>query len=126
MGVPAFKIKDLIEQHQIKVFSSNYALYGDLSQRVMKLLEHYTPNVEVYSIDECFLGLKGLKELPKYATRIRSTVIRNTGIPVSIGIAPTKTLAKLANKIAKKNPTFIKIIFMFFRFVQGGVYLLTY
>lgn len=103
MGVPYFQIKDLVQQHQISIFSSNYTLYADISARIMNNLARFTPEVEVYSIDECFLGLKGLNNLPEYASRIRSTVIRNTGIPVSIGIAPTKTLAKLANKIAKKS-----------------------
>jgi DNA polymerase V len=110
MGVPYFQIKDLVQKHQISIFSSNYTLYADMSARIMNNLARFTPDVEVYSIDECFLGLKGLRELPKYATRIRSTVIRNTGIPVSIGIAPTKTLAKLANKIAKKNPTGVCVL----------------
>ncbi len=110
MGVPYFQIKDLVQKHQIAIFSSNYTLYADMSARIMNNLARFTPDVEVYSIDECFLGLKGLRGLAEYATRIRSTVIRNTGIPVSIGIAPTKTLAKLANKIAKKNPTGVCVL----------------
>ncbi len=105
MGVPAYHIKSLIEKNQVAVFSSNYTLYGDMSQRVMNCLAEFSPNIEVYSIDEAFLDLGGfnLSELKDYAQKIRARVMRNTGIPVSIGIAPTKTLAKLANHIAKKE-----------------------
>ncbi|MBN8702737.1 MAG: Y-family DNA polymerase [Bacteroidetes bacterium] len=107
MGVPAFEIKDLIEKKNIRVFSSNYALYGDISNRVMNTLRNFTPNMEVYSIDESFLLLNGFEkfDLIKYAQKIRKTVIKHTRIPVSIGIAPTKVLAKLANKKAKKSIT---------------------
>ncbi len=106
MGSPAFKCRDLIKQHGIKVFSSNYALYGDMSQRVMETLSQFTPEMEVYSIDEAFLSLTGFRhlDLTDYASHIRITVKKWTGIPVSIGIGPTKTLAKVANRIAKKNP----------------------
>jgi len=105
MGTPFFKSTDLIKKYQIKVFSSNYALYGDMSQRVMNTLYHYTPLLEVYSIDEAFLSLTGLNpsSLRETAQVIRSTVKRATGIPVSIGIASTKVLAKLANKYAKRE-----------------------
>ncbi|HEY9827604.1 MAG TPA: Y-family DNA polymerase [Stenomitos sp.] len=106
MGIPAFKIRDLIEQHRIQVFSSNYALYGDLSRRVMATLATFTPELEVYSIDEAFLNLAGFPshDLQHYAQRIRHTVEQWTGIPISIGIAPTKTLAKVAGSIAKSRP----------------------
>ncbi len=103
MGAPYFKVAELIKQHQVTVFSSNYTLYADLSARMMNNLARFTPEVEVYSIDECFLQFKGISDLDQYAKHIRESVIQNTGIPVSIGIAPTKTLAKLANKIAKKS-----------------------
>ncbi|PYF68478.1 Y-family DNA polymerase [Pedobacter nutrimenti] len=106
MGVPAFQIKDLIEEKQVHVFSSNYTLYGDMSNRVMTTLSRFSPNVEIYSIDEAFLLFDGFDHynLSDYARIIVQTTTKNTGIPISIGIAPTKTLAKLANKIAKKDP----------------------
>lgn len=103
MGEPYFKVKDLLERHRVAVFSSNYALYGDMSQRVMKTLQQYSPEVEIYSIDEAFLNLEGFRDLPQLAAHIRETVRQWTGIPVSIGIAPTKTLAKVANETAKKK-----------------------
>ncbi|MBK8815187.1 MAG: Y-family DNA polymerase [Methylococcaceae bacterium] len=104
MGTPYFKIPDLIKQHNIKILSSNYALYGDMSRRVMQVLGRFTPTMEVYSIDECFLDLSGFsQDLTTYSNTIAKTVKQGTGIPVSIGIAPTKTLAKLANKLAKKG-----------------------
>lgn len=108
MGVPLFKIKSKIEQHSIEVYSSNYVLYGDLSARVMATLSHYSPEVEIYSIDEAFVDLSWLSgdELRKYAVSIRRTIMKWTGIPVSIGIAPTKTLAKIANRVAKKQPQY--------------------
>jgi DNA polymerase V len=107
MGEPAFKIKDTIERYNVAVFSSNYTLYGDMSQRVMNTLASFTPDIEIYSIDEAFLGLHGFSyvDLIEYARQIRKTTMRNTGIPISLGIAPTKTLAKVANHIAKKQPT---------------------
>ena len=109
MGQPFFKIKHLVEKHQIAVFSSNYALYADMSQRVIDTLRTFTPKMEVYSIDESFLDLRGLPDTETVAgrlalgTKIRDTVKRWTGIPVSVGIAETKTLAKVANKLAKKG-----------------------
>lgn len=104
MGAPAFKYQSVFEKQNIKVFSSNYALYGDMSQRVMNTLSQFTPDVEVYSIDEAFLKFSGFDyyKLDDYVRQIKSTVDRNTGIPVSIGVAPTKALSKIANKIAKK------------------------
>lgn len=105
MGVPAFQIRHLIRKHDVQVFSSNYALYGDLSQRVMETLQQFSPEVEVYSIDEAFLNLSGFTtiNLTDYGRRIRATVKQWTGIPVSVGIAETKTLAKIANHVAKRT-----------------------
>ena len=105
MGVPLFKIRKAIEQHSIEVYSSNYVLYGDLSGRVMAILANFSPDVEIYSIDEAFVDLSWLSgsALREYALSIRKTVYQWLGIPISIGIAPTKTLAKVANRIAKKN-----------------------
>ncbi|KQN35811.1 hypothetical protein ASE92_06600 [Pedobacter sp. Leaf41] len=103
MGAPFFKIKDEIAKHNIAVFSSHYTLYGDISARVMTNLARFTPDVEVYSIDECFLGLKGYDCLQNYGKEMRDTVIQHTGIPISVGIAPTKVLAKVANKTSKKH-----------------------
>ena len=104
MGVPAYQIKNEIERYGIGVFSSNYTLYGDMSNRVMTMLSSYSPNIEVYSIDECFLDFSGFEryDLKEYGEDIVRAVTKGTGIPVSMGIAPTKTLAKVANKFAKK------------------------
>jgi DNA polymerase V len=104
MGIPVFKVRHLIEQHQVQLFSSNYSLYADLSARVMTILDEFTPSLEVYSIDEAFLDLTGVcsQDPFAYGQRIRQTVNRETGIPVCVGIGPTKTLAKLANFAAKK------------------------
>lgn len=108
MGEPAFKIRPLIEKHGVRVFSSNYVLYGDMSRRVNDVLNRFSPEVEIYSIDETFLDLSGFghRDLWDYAQEMRSAVRRWTGIPTCVGIGPTKTLAKVANAIAKKNPTF--------------------
>ncbi len=105
MGVPAFEIKQLVKQHNISVFSSNYELYGDMSRRVVDTLLHFTPNLEVYSIDESFLDLGNFYNvnLQDYARTIKDTVRIWTGIPVAVGVAPTKTLAKVANRISKKS-----------------------
>ncbi len=104
MGEPLFKAEEIIKKHNVYVFSSNYTLYGDMSHRVMTTLEHFSPEVEIYSIDEAFINLEGFshKDLTDYCRLIRNTVRKWTGIPVSIGIAETKTLAKLANRFAKK------------------------
>ncbi len=102
MGAPLFKVKDAIKRHGILVFSSNYTLYGDISSRVMQTLEQFSPHVEVYSIDEAFLDLSDMGAMEEYGQKIRSTVIRHVGVPVCVGIGPTKTLAKLANYGAKK------------------------
>ncbi len=106
MGAPEFQVRDLIKQHDIRVFSSNYALYGDLSHRVMKILENYSPNVEVYSIDEAFLNFSGMTilELNVYGAEIQHRILKWLSIPIGIGFAPTKALSKVANKIAKKFP----------------------
>lgn len=104
MGAPAFQYKSLFSQKNIQVFSSNYPLYGDMSSRVMRILERYTPNIEIYSIDEAFLQFKGFEHfnLDQQARKMKKQVQQWTGIPISIGIAPSKGLAKIANKIAKK------------------------
>ena len=102
MGVPAYQIKDLVSSHGVSVFSSNYALYGDMSGRVMSILAGLVPELEVYSIDEAFINLDGIQDIQSLGTKIVNQVTRGTGIPVSLGIAPTKTLAKAANKFAKK------------------------
>jgi len=115
MGAVAFKYESVFKQHQINVFSSNYALYGDLSQRIMNILTQFTPDVEVYSIDEAFLQFKGFEnyDLHNYGIEIKNKVEKWTGVPISIGIAPTKALSKIANKIAKK-----------FAIKTGNVYLI--
>jgi DNA polymerase V len=104
MGAPAFEYEALFRQHQVEVFSANFALYGDMSHRVMDILRDYSPEVEVYSIDEIFLRLEGFEQynLQQYGLEMKTKVHKWTGIPISVGIAPTKALAKLANRIAKK------------------------
>jgi DNA polymerase V len=106
MGLPAFQLADMLQEQHIEVFSSNYALYGDMSARVMTTLAQWTPDVEIYSIDEAFLHLTALspEALPAYGQTMRTTIQQWTGVPVSIGIAATKTLAKLANRLAKRSP----------------------
>lgn len=107
MAVPWYQMKDLAKRHSIIAFSSNYSLYADLSNRVMSLLSRFSPDQEVYSIDESFLDLTGItNNHTDYAQRIRQTIRQCIGIPVCVGIAPSKTLAKLANHVAKKNPRF--------------------
>lgn len=105
MASPAFMMRSLIEKHNVAVFSSNYTLYGDMSQRIMETLGNFVPSMEIYSIDEAFLDLHsiGKTNLLELGFSIRKTIRKNIGIPVSIGIAPTKTLAKMANRHAKKN-----------------------
>ncbi len=104
MGMPLFKAESLIKKNNAAVLSSNYALYADMSSRVMQTLGTFTPSIEIYSIDEAFLDLQGISaDLTQYCKQIRKTCIRWTGIPVSIGIAKTKTLAKVANHLAKKS-----------------------
>ena len=101
MGVPFFKIRDITGGNDIAVLSSNYTLYGDLSHRLMSTLQFLFPQVEVYSIDEAFLYLEGMNNLEETAKKARETVHQWLGLPISIGIGPTKTLAKVANKLAK-------------------------
>jgi DNA polymerase V len=104
MGQPWFECKALAEEHGILALSSNYALYADMSNRVMAILSAYSPRHEVYSIDECFVDLTGTPHLKETSYQMRERVIAWTGVPVCVGIGPTKTLAKLANHIAKKHP----------------------
>lgn len=105
MGAPIFEIKDLVKTHSISVHSSNFALYGDLSDRVMKIIASMFPEIEYYSVDEAFLDVSEYRpdQLESLAYRLRDTIQQWVGIPVSVGIAPTKVLAKVASKIAKKN-----------------------
>ena len=112
MGAPWHLSKEHFRKAGVVVRSSNYMLYGDMSGRVMRVLADFTPNLEIYSIDEAFLGLGGFElRLEAHARELRATVLQWTGIPVSVGIAPTKTLAKVPNRLAKKDP------------VSGGVVL---
>ncbi len=106
MGAPIFKCQDLVQRHGVEVFSANFVLYGDMSNRVMSVLAQFTPNLEIYSIDEAFLSLRGLEHcgLQTVGRTIRAGVKQQTGIPVSVGIAPTKTLSKVANHYAKDHP----------------------
>ena len=115
MAAPEFKIRPFLKEHDIKVFSSNYPLYGDLSERVMKIMELFTPNVEVYSIDEAFLDFNGMEitDYQSYGRQMKEAVWKWVGLPICIGFAPTKTLAKAANRIAKK-----------YQEKTGGVYLI--
>lgn len=114
MGDPLFKIRDIVNKHKVAVFSGNMALYGDMSQRVRWVLEDFAPSIEVYSIDEAFLDLRGMQNIDfdQYAKTISKTCYKMTSIPVSVGIAPTKTLAKIASKLCKQYPR-----------LQGGCYM---
>jgi DNA polymerase V len=104
MGGPWFKLKDLARKHNILALSSNYALYADMSNRVMSVLSEFGAHQEIYSIDECFLDLGGQQgNLTQYGQQIRQRILQWLGLPVSVGIAPSKTLAKLANNLAKKR-----------------------
>ena len=104
MGVPLFKVKDIVEKEKVVVFSSNYTLYADMSRRVMNIISSSSPYTEIYSIDEAFVELSSLSvDYESYAHQLRQTILQHTGIPVSIGIASTKTLAKVANHKAKKD-----------------------
>ncbi|HUC89358.1 MAG TPA: Y-family DNA polymerase [Patescibacteria group bacterium] len=108
MGAPAFKYKYIFNQHKVTTFSANFEIYGDISKRITALLATITPKIEVYSVDESFLDLSELliEDYEAWGRAIRAIVLKNIGVPVSIGIAPTKTLAKLASEIAKKNPEY--------------------
>lgn len=105
MGAPLFQYRTLCQQHQVKIFSSNYALYADMSQRVMSTLQLFCPDMEIYSIDEAFLKLNNFTyfNLTRYTQNIQEKIKQWVGIPVSIGLGPTKTLAKIANYQAKKT-----------------------
>ncbi|MEO6760558.1 MAG: Y-family DNA polymerase, partial [Saprospiraceae bacterium] len=105
MGAAVFEIRDAVRRHGVKVFSSNYPLYGDLSARVMNTLRRFAPATEVYSIDEAFLDFAGMQrfDLPAYALKIRQAILREQGLPCCVGISETKVLAKLANRLAKKD-----------------------
>src|SRR5574344_2493796 len=96
MGAPAFKHQEVFDKHGVRVFSANFALYGDMSNRVMSILSGYSPEMEIYSIDECFLKLTGFEHynLLDYGQQMRQKVVKWTGVPVSVGFAPTKSLAK--------------------------------
>jgi DNA polymerase V len=104
MGEPYFKRKEFIEEHGVEVWSSNYALYGDMSARIMNILSQFAPEIEVYSVDEAFMSLPGFKgeEIAQHCRKIRETVRKWVRIPISVGAATTKTLAKVANEKAKK------------------------
>lgn len=106
MGAPEFQMRQVLKQHNVTVFSSNYALYGDMSSRVMAVLGQFTPNIEVYSIDEAFLNFDGMSipDCQQYGLEMKRRTLKWLGIPVSVGFAPTKALAKVANKIARKFP----------------------
>ena len=120
MGDPYFQVKDFLKQHNVQVFSSNYTLYGDMSRRVMSYLGGSVPGVEIYSIDEAFLDLGGLEQhltpyighLTDLAQRLRAGVKSHTGIPVCVGVAPSKTLAKLANRLAKKDASLGGVLYL--------------
>ena len=112
MGAPLHKLNDIIHKHGVRVFSSNYTLYGDISRRVVEVYQDFSPTVEVYSIDECFMDLGGFKDREAHAQKMRKAVLRRVGIPVRVGIASTKTLAKCANDIAKKNALFDGVLDM--------------
>ena len=114
MGAPAFENEELFKKHNVHVYSANFALYGDMSQRVMSILSEYSPEVEIYSIDEAFLDLDGFDyfNLQDYGQEMQRRVTKWTGIPVSVGIAPTKALAKVANRIAKKYPSETKSVYI--------------
>ena len=105
MGEPFFKVKKIVKENNVKTFSTNFSLYGDISRRVMETLKQFSPQMEIYSIDEAFLDLSSIKDedLIEHGYEIRKTVLKWTGIPTSIGIATTKTLSKAANYIAKKE-----------------------
>lgn len=114
MGAPIFKWEGFCKKNNIHVLSSNYPLYGDMSARVMKILEHFTPDIEIYSIDEAFLEFKGFDryDFDEYGIQMRKRILQWTGIPTCVGIAPTKALSKVANKIARKFPKETKGVYV--------------
>ena len=114
MGAPIFKYRSIINQHNVIVLSSNYPLYADMSNRVMTTISNFIPDVEIYSIDEAFLKFEGYEnyDLFSYTSKMRNTILKWTGIPTSVGIAPTKSLAKISNKIARKFPSQTKHVYV--------------
>lgn len=114
MGAPAFKFQKVFDLHQVSVFSTNFVLYGDMSMRVMTLLAEMAPEIEIYSIDEAFLRFRGFElfDIEKYGKEIEQKIYKATGLPVSIGFAPTKALAKVANRVAKKFPERTKGVYV--------------
>ncbi len=114
MGAPAFKYEKIFRENNVQIFSSNFPLYGDMSSRVMSILSKFTPNIEIYSIDEAFLKFEGFEnyDLEFYCQKIKNMVFKWTGIPISIGVAPTKALAKVANRISKKFPNQTKGVYL--------------
>jgi len=101
MGQPLFQLTDIIKSHDVRVRSANFALYGDMSHRIMTIIAELTPKIEIYSIDECFVDVTGMPNVEAWSKTLRKTIYQWTGLPVSIGIARTKVLSKLANKVAK-------------------------
>ncbi len=114
MGAPVFKYRSILNQHDVKILSSNYPLYADMSCRVMSILKKFVLDVELYSIDEAFLSFHGFEnyDIYSYALDIRKTIFKWTGVPTSVGIAPTKALSKIANKIARKHPRETKDVYL--------------
>jgi DNA polymerase V len=102
MGEPFFQNREVLEKNHVHVFSSNYALYGDMSRRVMQVIARFAPAYEIYSIDECFLQVDGISDLADFGRSVQEAVLQETGIPCGVGIGRTKTLAKIANRQAKK------------------------
>ncbi|WP_130735737.1 Y-family DNA polymerase [Flavobacterium sp. J27] len=114
MGIPEFQVKTMLQEHKVAIFSSNYSLYGDLSNRVMTILEQFSPAVEVYSIDEAFMNFEGMSisDFTEYGLQIKNRIRKWTSIPTSIGFAPSKALSKVANKIARKFPEHTKGVYV--------------
>lgn len=110
MGQPLHEIKDIVRRHGIRVLSSNFTLYGDISRRVTEVYDDFTPTQEVYSIDESFLDFSGFRDRDSHARNMVKAVYERVGIPVRVGIAPSKTLAKAANELAKRNPVFNSVL----------------
>jgi DNA polymerase V len=121
MGAPLHLIRDKVAAHGVRVFSSNYTLYGDISRRVVEVYETFSPVVEVYSIDESFLDFGGFRDRDAHAQEMRAQVLLQVGVPVRVGIGPTKTLAKCANEVAKRNPIFKGVLDMMDRSVADWV-----
>ncbi len=103
MGAPYFQIKEFCKENNVAVFSSNFSLYTDLSNRIMRSLANHCPTIEIYSVDEAFVDFTGIRDLTEHGIFLKEMLLKNIGIPTSVGIAPTKVLAKIANHIAKKS-----------------------